>query len=103
MFAVVELGGKQYLVRENDLLRVEKLGVEDGATYKADKVLLISDGKTSKVGMPFIKGAAIDMKVLKSGLGDKVRVFKMKAKKRYKRTRGHRQAFTELKVGRIAA
>ena len=101
MFAIVELGGKQYLVREKDVLRVEKLDVAEGKSYKAEKVLLVSDGKISKVGVPLLKGAAVDMKVLKNGKDDKVRVFKMKAKKRYKRTRGHRQMFTELRVEKI--
>lgn len=101
MFAIVELGGKQYIVREKDVVRVEKLGVEEGKSYKAEKVLLVSDGKTSKVGVPYLKGASIDMKVLKNGKNDKVRVFKMKAKKRYKRTRGHRQMFTEARVEAI--
>lgn len=103
MFAVIELGGKQYIVREKDVLRVEKLGVEEGASYKADKVLLVSDGKSATVGVPFIKGASIDLTVLKNGKGDKVRIFKMKAKKRYKRTRGHRQLFTEVRVEKIHA
>lgn len=101
MFAVIELGGKQYLVREKDVIRVEKVGVDEGTSYKADKVLLISDGSNAKVGVPYLKGAYIDMEVLKNGKGDKVRVFKMKAKKRYKRTKGHRQFFTELRVGKI--
>lgn len=101
MFAIVELGGKQYLVREKDVIRVEKLGVDEGKSHKADRVLLISDGTTATVGTPFIKGASIDLTILKNAKGDKVRVFKMKAKKRYKRTRGHRQNFTEARVEKI--
>lgn len=103
MFAIIELGGKQYMVKENDVLRVEKIDAEEGKSTKSDKVLLTAHEGSVKVGTPYLKGASVEMKVLKSGMGDKVIVFKMKAKKRYRKLRGHRQPFTEVKIQKIAA
>lgn len=101
MFAIVELGGKQYIVRQKDVLRIEKLPVEEGAAYKADKVLLKHDGKSLQIGTPFLPNTTVEMKVLKSGLNDKVITFKMKSKKRYKRTKNWRQPYTEVEVVKI--
>ena len=101
MFAIIEMGGKQYKVKEKEVLFVEKLSVADGETTSTDKVLLVADGKETKVGTPYLKGASVELKVLKSGLGDKVVVFKMKAKKRYKRLRGHRQPYSQVEVVKI--
>lgn len=103
MFAIVELGGKQYKVKEKDVLRVEKLDTEDGKIATIEKVLLTSDDNSTKIGTPFVGGASIELKVLQTALGDKVRIFKMKAKKRYKRLRGHRQPFTDVSVMKINA
>lgn len=100
MFAVIELGGKQYTVRERDVLRVEKIDAPKD-TSSTDKVLLYSDGKTTKIGTPYVTGAKAEFKVLKSGLSDKVRIFKMKAKKRYKRLRGHRQPYSEVEITKL--
>lgn len=105
MFAVVYFGGKQYKVREKDELSVEKLELEAGKNFKIDDVLLMSedDGSELKIGMPFVSGAHVECQVMEQGLGDKIRVFKFKAKKRYHRTQGHRQAFTMIKVLKISA
>lgn len=101
MLAVIEVGGKQYLVKEKDILRVEKLGIEPNATTKVEKVLLKTNGSGVEIGTPYINGASVELKVLKNGLSKKVRTFKMKAKKRYKRLKGHRQPFTEIEVVKI--
>lgn len=101
MFAIIEIGGKQYKVKEKDVLRIEKLPVEPGKIHSADQVLLTSDGKATKIGTPYIPGASVELKVLKTALDDKVIVFKMKAKKRYRRLRGHRQPYTEVSVVKI--
>ncbi len=101
MFAIVELGGKQYKVHEKDILRVEKFPEAEGKIVKIDKVLLKFDGKTTHIGTPFLSGAMVELKVVKTGLGDKVHTFKMKAKKRYKRLKGHRQLFSEVEVVKI--
>lgn len=102
MFAVTEIGGKQYIVREGDVLRVEKIEAGDKKSVSIDKVLLVSD-KDTKVGTPYISGSAVELELLKTGLGDKTITFKMKSKKRYKRLKGHRQPYTDVKVTKIKA
>lgn len=102
MFAVIEMGGKQYLVREKDVLRVERLELEESKSGVCDKVLLTATDTDTKIGTAYVTGAKVSYKVLKNGLGDKVRSFKMKAKKRYKRLKGHRQAFSEIQITKIA-
>lgn len=101
MYAVIEIGGKQYLVQEKDVLRVEKVLTEESKLFTSDKVMFVSAGKGSKVGAPFVKGAQVELKVKKHGLSDKVIIFKMKAKKRYKRLRGHREPYSEVEVQKI--
>lgn len=101
MFAIVELGGKQYKVRQKDVLRVEKLAAEEGKTVKVEKVLLQHDGKTTQIGAPYLSGCSVEVKILKTGLGEKVHSFKMKAKKRYKRLKGHRQPYSEVEVVKV--
>ncbi|MBI4994025.1 50S ribosomal protein L21 [Candidatus Peregrinibacteria bacterium] len=97
MFAITEIGGKQYRVQEKDVLNVEKLNVADNSKVSIDKVLLITD-KETKIGTPYISGASVELKVLKTAKGDKVRTFKMKSKKRYKRTKNWRQPYSEVEV-----
>ncbi len=105
MFAVVYFGGKQYKLREKDELDVEKLDLEPGKNFKIEDVLLMAeeDGSEVKIGMPFVSGAHVECQIMEQGLGEKIRVFKFKAKKRYHRTQGHRQAFTTIKVLKISA
>ena len=105
MFAVVYFGGKQYKLREKDEVDVEKVDLESGKNFKIDKVLLMAeeDGSDVKIGMPFVSGAHVECQVMEQGLGEKIRVFKMKSKKRYHKTQGHRQAFTTIKVLKISA
>ena len=100
MFAVIETGGKQYKVSEGDVIFVEKLGVEDGAEYTFDKVLAIG-GDTFTVGAPYIEGATVAAKVVKSGRGKKIYVFKYKAKKNEKKKIGHRQDYTKVQINKI--
>ena len=100
MFAIIETGGKQYLVSPKDKIRVEKLAV-NGDQVVLDKVLLVSD-KETKIGSPFVSGAKVTAKVLKQGRGRKLRIFKYKSKVRYRRRIGHRQEFTELEIQSIA-
>ena len=101
MFAVIETGGKQYKVSEGDVIFVEKLGVEDGAEYTFDKVLAIG-GDTFTVGAPYVEGATVTAKVVKSGRGKKIYVFKYKAKKNEKKKIGHRQPYTKVEITKIA-
>lgn len=97
MHAVIRTGGKQYLVKEGDTLKVEKLAVEAGSTIDLE-VLFIGDDKGVKVGAPTVKGAKVSAKVLEQGRADKVRVVKYKPKSRYRKVAGHRQPFTKLQI-----
>ena len=99
MFAIIETGGKQYLVSPKDKIQVEKLAVE-GDQVVFDKVLLVSD-KDTKIGSPFIAGAKVTAAVLKAGRAKKIRIFKYKSKVRYRRRIGHRQEFTEVEIKSI--
>lgn len=102
MFAIVEIGGKQYKVQEKDVLNVEKIDAAVNSTVSEKKVLLISD-KETKIGTPYISGASVELKILKTAKADKVRTFKMKAKKRYKKTKNWRQFYSEVEVVKIKA
>ena len=103
MFAIIELGGKQYKIQEKEILQVEKLETPEGQTFKAEKVLLISDEDKTKIGTPYLPGASVEVQVKKTGLSEKVILFKMKSKKRYKRLRGHRQPYSEIEILKISA
>lgn len=102
MFAIVEIGGKQYRVQEKDVIRVEKIAAEENKTVKIDKILLTANGKETKIGTPYVSGAYAEVKVLKTAKGDKVRTFKMKAKKRYKKTKNWRQPYSEVEILKIS-
>ena len=101
--AVIVTGGKQYRVAEGDVIYVEKLAAEDGETVTFDKVLCVVDGDSTAVGTPVLDGATVTAKVEKSGRSAKIRVYKMKPKKGYRRTQGHRQPYTKLTVETINA
>lgn len=101
MFAVILTGAKQYLVKEGDKIRVEKLDTEAGKTHTFDKVLMYSkDDKDVEVGTPFLT-KKVEAKVVETAKDKKIRVFKMKPKKGYRRTQGHRQMYTELEITKI--
>ncbi len=101
MYAVIETGGKQLTVREGDLVRVEKLDSAPGETVTFDRVLLVGNGQTT-VGGPTVQGATVQARVVRQARAPKVIVMKYKAKAHYRRKTGHRQAFTELRIERIA-
>ena len=101
--AVIVTGGKQYRVAEGDVVYVEKLGAEVGETVTFDQVLCVVDGEITTVGTPVVKGATVTAKVEKNGRSAKVRVYKMKPKKGYRRTQGHRQPYTKLTINAINA
>jgi len=102
MYAIIETGGKQVKVEEGSKIYVEKLNAEVGSDIKIEKVLLIG-GESTKVGAPYVKGASVDCKVEKQGLGKKIRVFKYKSKANERKTIGHRQPYTCLIVKAINA
>ena len=100
--AIIVTGGKQYRVAEGDLLFVEKLPAEAGDTVTFDQVLAVVDGeKEPIIGTPTVAGATVTAKVVKNGKGKKVRVFKYKAKKNYRRRQGHRQPYTQVQIDAI--
>lgn len=103
MYAVVATGGKQYRVKEGDVIFVEKLNAEVNSTVELTEVLAVSNGETLKVGAPVVEGAKVVAKVLAQGKAKKVVVFKYKPKKDYRRKNGHRQPYTKLVVEKIEA
>ncbi len=101
-FAVIKTGGKQYKVKEGQELKIEKLGVEEGKKVKFDQVLLLNDNDDVKIGKPYLKDVKVEAEILENGKGKKVEVVKYKPKIRYKKTFGHRQHFTKIKILKIA-
>ncbi|MBM3373406.1 MAG: 50S ribosomal protein L21 [Betaproteobacteria bacterium] len=102
MYAVVKTGGKQYRVSAGTKIKVEQLPAEVGSEVTLDQVLMIANEGEVKLGSPLLSGAAVKAKVLSQGRGDKVRIFKMRRRKHYRKTQGHRQNFTELEITGIA-
>ncbi len=98
MFAIVETGGKQYRVAEGQKIKVEKLDAKEGAKLTLDKILLIAEGEEVKVGAPYVEGVKAEVEVLRQGKEGTKIVFKYHAKTRYRKKKGHRQRFTELKI-----
>lgn len=100
MIAVIETGGKQYLVKSGDKITIEKLPVEAGKTVVFDKVLLTAhdDGSDVKFGMPYLSGVTVSGVCTSQGRADKIRVVKFKRKVRYRRVHGHRQHETKVKI-----
>lgn len=103
MYAVVETGGKQYRVAVGQEIDVEKLDGEDGAEVTLDRVLLVATGEQVSVGSPLVEGARVLATIEQQAKADKVVVFKFRAKKRYRRKRGHRQLVTRLRIREIIA
>jgi len=103
MFAVIKSGGRQYKVSVGETLEVNRLPVEDGAQVRFDEVLLISDASNSMVGTPFVDNAVVLATAVKQTRGEKLIVFRYKAKKRFRHRRGHRQELTFLSIDDIVA
>ncbi|MBR6115583.1 MAG: 50S ribosomal protein L21 [Oscillospiraceae bacterium] len=101
--AVIETGGKQYRVAVDDVIYVEKLDAAEGDTVTFDKVLAVVDEDASLFGAPTLEGATVTGTVEKNGRGKKIRVYKMKPKKNYRRTQGHRQPYTKVTINAINA
>jgi len=102
VFAVIKTGGKQYIVRPGDRIKVEKIEGNIGDTVEIKEVLLVNKDGDLKIGTPFVEGAKVVASILEQGKAPKVIVFKKKAKKGYKRKRGHRQYYTLLEIKEIA-
>ncbi|MBS3903583.1 MAG: 50S ribosomal protein L21 [Anaplasmataceae bacterium] len=99
--AVIQTGGKQYVVTLGDKIKIEKIIGDEGASIKFADVLLHSTGNKVEIGTPHIKGVVVEGKVLRQGRGDKKITFKYSSKARYHRTKGHRQHFTEVEITKI--
>lgn len=103
MFAVIKTGGKQYRVKAGDKLLVEKLPAEVGAEVLLDKVLMLAEGEKVTLGKPLVAGASVRATVVAHTKGEKIKIFKMRRRKHYRKTLGHRQSYTELRVDGIQA
>jgi|TARA_B110000967_G_scaffold127597_1_gene130359 large subunit ribosomal protein L21 len=102
MYAVIKTGGKQFKVTEGDTLKVEKLSTEVGKALNISSVLTLVDGDKVTIGTPIVKGASVDATIVSHGKGDKVKIFKMNRRKGYRKSQGHRQSYTEIKINKIA-
>ena len=103
MYAVIKTGGKQYKVAPGDLLRVEKLDAKKGDAVEISEVLMVSDGDKMSVGKPMLSNAKVTAEVMGEGRGEKLLIFKHRRRKGFRKTIGHRQDFTTLKVKEIKA
>ena len=101
MYAVIQTGGKQYKVTEGDVIFVEKLDVEEGATYTFNEVLAVSGAAGFRAGNPTVEGASVTATVVKNGKSKKIHILRYKAKKNEKKTMGHRPPYTKLQIQSI--
>ena len=101
MYAIIETGGKQYRVQPGDVITVEKLQAEVDDVVTFDHVLVLGEGADCQVGTPYV-GATVEGKVVETGKGQKVVIFKYKAKKDYRKKQGHRQPFTKVEITSLA-
>ncbi|QGG80910.1 50S ribosomal protein L21 [Litorivicinus lipolyticus] len=102
MYAVFEAGGKQHRVEVDEVLRVEKIEAEVGATIDFDKVLMVADGDAIEIGAPLVAGGLVKAEVVGQVRGDKIRILKFKRRKHHMKRMGHRQWYTEVKITSIA-
>jgi large subunit ribosomal protein L21 len=103
MYAVVKTGGKQYRVSSGEKLKIEQILADVGAEIVLDQVLMVADGEAVTMGSPLVQGASVKAKVVAQGRGDKVHIYKMRRRKHYRKSQGHRQNYTEIEILGIAA
>lgn len=101
MYAVIKSGGKQHRVAVDELLKVELLKAEKGATLTLDDVLMVVNGDDIKIGQPVVEGASVEVEVVDHGRGEKIRIIKHRRRKHYHKEQGHRQWYTLLKIKAI--
>lgn len=101
MLAIIKTGGKQYIVRPGEKLKIEKIKTDEGKEILFDDVLLVAKDEDVKVGTPLVEGAKVKAKVLSHGKGDKIIIFKYKPKKRQRTKKGHRQPYTEIEITNV--
>ena len=103
MYAVIQTGGKQYKVVAGEKIKVEQIAADVGQEITLDQVLAIGSGADLTVGSPLVAGALVKATVLSQGKHDKVHIFKMRRRKHYRKSQGHRQTYTELEIGAVTA
>jgi len=103
MYAVIKTGGKQYRVNQDDKLKIEKIAGDVGANVVLDQILTVVDGDNVTIGSPIVRGASVTATVVSHGRHDKVTIFKMRRRKHYRKSQGHRQSFTEIQIDKISA
>jgi len=101
MYAVIQNGGKQYRDKSGEQVKVERLPAEVGATVSFDRVLMLGEGGDARIGAPFVDGARVKATIVAQGRGEKLRIFKLRRRKHYAKTQGHRQGFTEVRIDEI--
>ena len=103
MYAVIKTGGKQYKVAAGEKIKIEQIAADVGQEVVIDQVLAVGNGADLMVGSPLVAGASVKATVVAQGKHDKVRIFKMRRRKHYKKSQGHRQTFTELQIDTVSA
>ena len=103
MYAVIKTGGKQYRVATGDKIKIEAITADVGQEIVMDQVLAVGDGSSLATGSPLVSGASVAAKVIAQGAHKKVRIFKLRRRKHSRRSQGHRQRYTEIEIGAIAA
>ena len=103
MYAVIKTGGKQYRVAPGQKLKIEQIPADIGQEISLDQVLSVGEGEALKIGAPFVDGAKVTATVLAQGRHDKIKIFKMRRRKGYRRTQGHRQNYTEIRIEAVNA
>lgn len=103
MYAVIKTGGKQYRVAVGQKLKIEQIPADIGQEISLDQVLSVGEGDTLQIGAPLVDGAKVTATVLAQGRHDKIKVFKMRRRKGYRRTQGHRQNYTEIRIEAVNA
>jgi large subunit ribosomal protein L21 len=103
MYAVIRTGGKQYKVAAGEKIKIEQIAADVGQEVVIDQVLAVGSGADLKVGSPLVAGASVKATVVAQGKHDKVRIFKLRRRKHYKKSQGHRQTYTELQIDAVSA
>jgi len=101
MYAVIKTGGKQYRVSSGEKIKVEQIPADVGSQITLDQVLMVADGDKVSIGAPLVAGATVQATVVAHGRADKVYIFKMRRRKHYRKTQGHRQNYTEIQINGI--
>ncbi len=103
MYAVIKTGGKQYRVAVGEKIKIEQIPADIGSEYVLDQVLMVADGDQISMGTPFLSSASVKVTVIGHGRGEKVHIFKMRRRKHYRKSQGHRQNYTEIRIDGISA